>query len=96
MNDFLIRDMPDSLKQDLTEIARDTGRSMSDEAKALLWRGISALKAEKSEQPSRNAYEELRKLFAPLPGDDGEFSKIMDEIEAERKKDFGRPFSFDE
>jgi antitoxin FitA len=35
----------------------------------------------------RTAFEEN----GPL---DGEFAKVMDEIEAERKRDFGRPVDF--
>jgi hypothetical protein len=33
----------------------------------------------------------LRSAFVEAGAADGEFAKIMDEIEAERKKDFGRP-----
>ncbi|MDB5522574.1 MAG: plasmid stabilization protein [Rhizobium sp.] len=96
MGDLLIRDVPDELKRDLSAIAKVAGRSMSDEAKAMLLREVAARRAAKPVQPSKSAYEELRGLLAPLPEEGDEFSRIMDEIEAQRKKDFWRPFSFDE
>lgn len=97
MGDLLIRDIPESLKRDLNEIASETGRSMSDEAKAMIRKGVAAHKADKSQPSTKNAYEQLREAFADIPDEEREeFAKIMDEIEADRKKSFGRPFSFDE
>lgn len=96
MGDLLIRDIPDDMKRDLSEIAKLAGRSMSEEAKAMLRREIASRKALETPQPGKNALEELRNLFAPTSEEDEQFSKIMNEIEAERKTDFGRPFSFEE
>jgi plasmid stability protein len=96
MGDLLIRDVPDDLKRDLSDIARTSGRSMSDEAKAMLRKEIAARRTEKPLDPPRNAYEELRRVFAPFDEESETFSDIMDEVEARRKKDFWRPFSFDE
>ena len=97
MGDLLIRDIPDSLKRDLSDVALQTGRSMSDEVKAMIRKGVAAHKADKSQPSSKNAYEQIREAFADIPDEEREeFAKIMDEIEADRKTNFGRPFSFEE
>lgn len=95
MGDLLIRNVPEDLKRELGEIARKSGRSMSDAAKDMI---RSEVERQQAVSPSdgKNAYEQLRALFAPFDEEAEEFSKIMDEIEEQRKKDFGRPVSFGE
>ena len=95
MGDLLIRDVPDDLKRELSEAARRAGRSLSEEAKRRLQGTANA--AEQSSKSGAEFLQEIQALFADIPTDEREeFAKIMDEIEQERKKDFGRPFSFDE
>ena len=96
MGDLLIRDVPDDLKRDLAEAAHRAGRSLSDEAKRRLRRAADT-NFSNDEHPKRGAGTALLEIFADIPDEEREqFAKIMDEIELERKKDFGRPFSFDE
>ncbi|CAN7551637.1 MULTISPECIES: FitA-like ribbon-helix-helix domain-containing protein [unclassified Rhizobium] len=96
MGDLLIRNVPEDLKRGLGQIASSTGRSMSDAAREMLRRGILEHQTQENELAAGNPYEQLRALFAPFDEESDQFSEIMDEIEQQRKKDFGRPFSFEE
>jgi plasmid stability protein len=91
MGDLLIRNVPEAMKRDIAERAERNGNSLSDEMKSLLRKAMADHDAE--EKPVRSAWESLQEVFAPLTAEEkDEFAKIMEEIEAERKKDFGRPF----
>jgi plasmid stability protein len=95
MGDLLIRDVPEHLRAELTDAARRSGRSLSDEAKRMLSKAVSQEKMHPA--PSgKSLLEAIQAAFAGIPdGEREEFAKIMDDVEAERKKDFGRPFSFE-
>jgi len=91
MGDLLIRDVPEALKRGLEQAARRDGQSLSAKSIELLRRSLSAEQANQ-EKPFISAWDVLRPIL--YQGDDEEadaFAKIMDEIEAERKRDFGRP-----
>jgi hypothetical protein len=90
MGDLLIRDIPEPLKRDIEQAANKGRQSLSGKAIDLLRKGIVAEKEAKPE-PGLSAWDAIRSAFAAHDGFDEEFAKIMDEIEAERKKDFGRP-----
>jgi len=89
MGDLLIRNIPDALKRDIAAAADRTARSLSDEAKELLRRGLIAASDIKPVEGS--AYDVLRAAFGADEGLGDDFAAILDEVEAERKKDFGRP-----
>ncbi|WP_428427214.1 FitA-like ribbon-helix-helix domain-containing protein [Pararhizobium sp.] len=89
MGDLLIRNISDALKRDIAAAADRTGRSLSDEAKELLRRGLIAESDIKPVEES--AYDVLRAAFGADEGLGDDFAAILDEVEAERKKDFGRP-----
>lgn len=89
MGDFLIRNMPEALKRKLEDAAKRQGRSLSAEAIALLQESLLAGRVD-DDAPFVSAWHVLRPVA--YPGDDGEaemFTAIMDEIEAERKREFG-------
>jgi plasmid stability protein len=88
MGDLLIRNMPEGLKTGLSNSALKNGRSLSDEAK---YRLRKSLDDEPDSAPAMNAFEAIRSAFIEAGGGTGEFAAIMDEIEAEGKRDFGRP-----
>lgn len=89
MGDLLLRNIPDAMKRDLSDAAARAGVSMSDKAKDLLRRGLQAEQDIPKAQPM-SAWQGLRQVFAA--SDEGEtFAEMMREIEADRKKDFGRP-----
>lgn len=90
MGDLLIRNISDALKRDIAAAADRTGRSLSDEAKELLRKGLIAESDIKplEEQP---AYDVLRAVFGADEGLGDDFAAVLDEIEAERKRDFGHP-----
>lgn len=90
MGDLLIRNIPDAMKAELEQRARQNGRSLSDEAKVQIRRSLATVEAPEPRQFA-NALEALRSAFEEAGPLDDEYSRIMDEIEAQRKKDFGRP-----
>jgi antitoxin FitA len=90
MGDLLIRNIPDAMKRDIAARAERNGNSLSDEAKSLLQKAM--VETPGAQAPARSALDGFREIVAPLTDEEREeFAKIMDDIEAERKKDFGRP-----
>lgn len=92
MGDMLLRGVPDAVKADIERFAKEDGKSLSEKAIQILRKGIS-IETEDRSRPRLSAWKSLRAaaVEAGAIDHDGEFGKIMDEIEAERKKDFGRP-----
>ena len=92
MGDLLIRNIPDALKRDLEKAAKRDGRSLSAKSIELLRKSLAAEDAG-GEKPFVSAWDVLRPIFEAHGAIDeaDEYAKIMDEIEAERKRDFGRP-----
>ncbi|TPI43600.1 plasmid stabilization protein [Mesorhizobium sp. B2-9-1] len=90
MGDMLIRGIPEPLKHEIEQAARRGGHSLSSKAIDLLRKGIVA---EKEAKPERgvSAWDAIRSAFVAENATDETFAEIMDEIEAERKRDFGRP-----
>ncbi|KAA0699333.1 plasmid stabilization protein [Neorhizobium sp. P12A] len=90
MGDLLIRNVPEAMKLDIAELAEKNGNSLSDEAKNLLRKGMIATHAD-MEPNGGSTFDAIRRAFVDAGASGDEFAKIMDEIEAERKTDFGRP-----
>ncbi|MBB3351985.1 plasmid stability protein [Rhizobium sp. BK049] len=90
MGDLLIRNISDAMKRDIAEAAQRSGNSLSDEAKELLREALQR-KAEAKAEPM-SAYEAIRAAFVSENAVDDEIVAVMKEVEAARKKDFGRPF----
>ena len=93
MSDLLIRDIPDPLKQEIAQAAKTRGQSLSTKAIDLLRKGLIAEQEAKPEL-GRSAWDMLRSVFEKSGPLDGEFAKVIEEIEAERKRDFGRQVDF--
>jgi plasmid stability protein len=93
MSDLLIRNIPDPLKNEIAQAARARGQSLSTKAIDLLRKGLT-VEEHAQQEPKKSAWDVLRSIFEETGGADGEFAKIMDEIEAERKRDFGRQTEF--
>lgn len=91
MGDLLVRNISEAMKRSLAERADQAGRSLSDEVKAILQRELTSSGAgERRREPS--ALETLRSIMVADSEEEAEeYIKIMEEIEAERKRDFGRP-----
>ncbi len=97
MGDLLLRNIPDAVKQNLIARANKAGRSLSDEAKYVIAKGLATEESRPAENSGKDFADSLLSLFADIPDEEKQlFSEIMDEIEEQRKKDFGRPFSFEE
>jgi plasmid stability protein len=94
VGDLLLRNVPDSMKRDLSLAAARAGVSLSDKAKDLLRQGLQNEQSDTRARP-KSAWEALRQV-ALASGPDEEFVEIMRKIEADRKKDFGRPVEFPE
>ncbi|WP_287328077.1 plasmid stabilization protein [Mesorhizobium sp.] len=88
MSDMLIRNIPEPLKREI-EQARKSGQSLSGKAIALQREGMVAERQARLE-PGLSAWDAIRATFAAENAIGDEFAKIMNEIEAERKRDFGR------
>jgi len=91
MGDLLIRNIPDALKRSLEQAAKRDGQSLSTKSIELLRTSLSA-ESENEKKPFVSAWDVLRPIL--YQGDEEEaeaFAKIMEEIEADRKRDFGRP-----
>ncbi|MEX0407609.1 plasmid stabilization protein [Aquibium sp. LZ166] len=96
MGDLLIRNVPEPMKLAIERAARRDGRSLSATAIDLLQKSLADSAAEQERPVS--AWSELRSLLQEGSEDEAEeFARIMEEIEAARKNDFGRPLpEFDE
>ncbi|MER9968010.1 plasmid stabilization protein [Mesorhizobium sp. M0060] len=90
MGDMLIRNIPEPLKHEIEQAAQRGGQSLSRKAIDLLRKGMIAEKESRPE-PGVSAWDAIRGAFAAENAIGDEFAEIMDEIEAERKRDFGRP-----
>ncbi|EBX4816962.1 plasmid stabilization protein [Salmonella enterica subsp. enterica serovar Newport] len=92
MGDMLLRGVPDAIKTELKQFASESGKSLSETAVDVLRKGIAARKADR-DKPRQSAWDLLRaaSVESEAIDHDGEYVRIMDEIEAERKRDFGRP-----
>ncbi|CCV10076.1 hypothetical protein [Mesorhizobium sp. STM 4661] len=90
VGDMLIRNVPEPLKREIEQAARKVGQSLSGKAIDLLWKGMIA-ENEARLEPNLSAWDSIRSAFADESAIGNEFAEIMGEIEAERKRDFGRP-----
>jgi plasmid stability protein len=91
MGDLLIRNIPDALKISLEEAAKRDGQSLSAKSIDLLRTSLSTEQSN-GEKPFVSAWDVLRPILYQGNEEEAEaFYKIMEEIEAERKRDFGRP-----
>lgn len=90
MSDMLIRDIPEPLKREIEQAARKAGQSLSGKAIDLLRKGIVAEREAKPEQ-AVSAWDAIRSAFTAENATGDEFARMMGEIEADRKRDFGRP-----
>lgn len=92
MGDLLIRNVPEHLKKQLELAARREGTSLSAKSIDLLRRSL-AEEVASAAVPPLSAWDVLRPIMyvEGLDTEAEEFAKIMEEIEAERKRDFGRP-----
>jgi antitoxin FitA len=90
MGDMLIRGIPEALKHDIQQAAQKDGQSLSAKAIELLQRAVVVEKHEPKGSRD-NAWEELRSVFEDTGIVGDEYVAVMNEVEAERKRDFGRP-----
>jgi antitoxin FitA len=86
MGDILIRNIPDRLKEDVQNAARKSGRSISEEAKLLIEKG---LRVETMSAPgdAEAAYNRMREAFLGAQMDDDEHLEFHDVI---RKSKYAR------
>ena len=90
MGDLLIRNFPSFVKERIAEAARQSGRSLSEEAKLRLVQSV--VDDEKPDREPRNAYDEIRGFFLQHDAilSDEEHAEMKRAIEAMRKAP-GRP-----
>jgi plasmid stability protein len=91
MGDLLIRNIPEALKREIESAAKRDGQSLSAKSIDLLRKSIFA-EREGEEKPFVSAWDVLRPILYDGNDEEAEeFARIMEEVEAERKRDFGRP-----
>ncbi len=85
MSDLLIRDFPSFVKQRIADAAKQSGRSLSEEAKRRLVQSVVDDEKEGREPPS--AYDELRGYFLRHDAilSDEEHAEMMRSIDEARK-----------
>jgi plasmid stability protein len=81
VGDLLIRDIPEDLKRELIAAARSAGRSLSDEAKAALKKGVAVVQGERDAIRS-DAYGDFRREFADALLTDEDHEDMMSAIDA--------------
>lgn len=92
MADLLVRDVSDELRENLAARAGKAGHSVSDEIKSILQQEVGETR-EVLDLNGMSALEALRSIMkADSEEEAAAYIEIMEEIEAERKRDFGRPF----
>ncbi|QBK32129.1 FitA-like ribbon-helix-helix domain-containing protein [Roseitalea porphyridii] len=84
MADIVIRDVPEHMRADLEARARQSGRSLSDEAKALLDDVIEAGRARQAGQ--HNAFDALREAFEGAFMTDEEHADFMQAVQEMRRE----------
>jgi antitoxin FitA len=89
MGDLLIRNVPDALKLQLETSARNSRKSLSAKAIDLFRTGLAA-EGREDQVGSKSGWDLLRPLFEDDGGADGKYSDVLDEIELQRKREFGR------
>lgn len=91
MADLSIRDVPDKLHAVLKQRARSSGRSLSDEAKALLDRAVRLVgQAEEEAAGKRTLFDVAREHFEGAWLTDEEHADFMKAVEEMRREE-GRP-----
>ena len=90
MGDLLVRGIPDAVKTNLAERAKQGGRSLSDEVKLRLVQSL--VDDERNPRRYDNAYDAIRRAFVEANAimSDEEHAEFMRGIE-EVRKDMGRP-----
>ena len=92
MGDLLIRDISDAMKANLASLAEQTDTSLSDAAKLALAEGIEAARRKSELAADEIPFgDRLRAMFGGIFETNEEAEAFHDEIETERKADFGRP-----
>ncbi len=85
MTDLLIRNLPQSLRADLVRRAKKTGQSLSEEAKNLLRKGLSAEASAGDIGADRSTLDAIRSAFGSDLMRDHEHADMMGAINAARK-----------
>lgn len=85
MSDLLIRNVSEGLKKDLQALAKASGRSLSEETKHILRKGLAVEKENRSPIDD-DPYMQFRRTFADALLGDDEHQEMMDAIDAWREE----------
>lgn len=75
MPDLLIRNLPEPMRADIRKAAASSGRSLSNEAKHLIRKGLSASVG--ATESDASAWDELRNAFGEAQLSDGEHAELL-------------------
>ena len=93
MGDTLIRNIPEGLRREIAEAADARQQSLSARAIDLLRIGMM-VEQEAVQAAGGSTWTSIRGLFEAEGAPVGEYAEVLDQLEAERKRDFGRPIGW--
>ena len=83
MPDLLIRNVPEPMRAQIRKAAATSGRSLSDEAKHLIRKGLSTL--HEGPEPGNSAWDELRDAFGQAQLSAREHEELLELAATARK-----------
>lgn len=82
MSDLLVRNLPDQLRTEIRKAASKSGRSLSEEAKHLIRRGLST--AVEIPEQGHTAWDELRDALGTVQLSEREHDDLLDAVKTAR------------
>ncbi|HEY0120418.1 MAG TPA: hypothetical protein VGC14_01440 [Rhizobium sp.] len=89
MADILVRDVSENLKRELSEEAKRAGRSISEEIKIQVRKGLNVTRSENSAKAA-STLSQLRSAFAGFALSDEEHRELMSATDEARRKEAER------
>jgi antitoxin FitA len=83
MPDLLIRNLPEPMRAQIRKAAATSGRSLSEEAKHLIRKGLAA--PIEVPEPGNSAWDELRNAFGEVQLNDAEHEDLLSVVDSARK-----------
>lgn len=93
MPDLLIRDVPEPMRTEIRKAAASSGRSLSEEAKNLIRKGLAA--PVEVPEPGSSAWDELRNAFGAAQLNDTEHYELLAATAQARKSAFRQSPEFE-
>lgn len=83
MSDLLIRNLPEPMRAEIHKAAANSGRSLSDEAKHLIRKGLAVTL--EGPEPGHSAWDEIREALGGAQLSDGDHAALVETTTALRR-----------